>query len=137
MHRLLQYRFMNLNKGIFFIASSLLLLVCSCGNEDNYLLTDNSDNNKLTTGNSFLSYYVSVGAESYYPVDTTNTEYTIFVPFGTDVTTLKPVFLDNSKTVMTNELEQISGESIVDFSNYKTGVEYILTSEDGEEKNIQ
>jgi hypothetical protein len=54
------------------------------------------------------------------------------LPYGTDVTKLKPVFVSNGNSVYVNGVLQTSGESEVDFSS---PVVYTIKTEDGKESN--
>lgn len=54
------------------------------------------------------------------------------LPYGTDVTKLKPVFVSNGNSVYVNGVLQTSGESEVNFSS---PVVYTIKTEDGKEYN--
>ena len=84
-----------------------------------------------SAGADFLSYCIVLDGKEYYPVDARGTDYTVFVPDGSDLTQLTARFTSNARSVTLNGEEQVSGVTVNDFSKYKKGFQYNLESEDG------
>ena len=105
---------------LFFLA-----LLPACRKDD--LITVEDD-----TGTDPFGFCVLADGKEYRPVDTEGTDLTVFVPDGTDLTNLVARFRDHANKVSVNGVEQESGVTGNDFSNYKNGVRYHLESDDGE-----
>ena len=90
---------------------------------------------KDTSGTSFTEFCVVVGDREYYPIDTVGTKWVIPVPAGTKLTSLVARFKDNAEIVTVNGVEQESGVTANNFSSFKNGVVYKLTSRNGKKKN--
>ena len=112
-------------KRAFSILLSSLLLV-SCVD-----MLPRDEETKDTSGTSLTEFSVVVGDKEYYPIDTAGTKWVIPVPEGTTLTNLVARFKDNASSVTVNGVEQESGVSANSFINYKKGVVYRLTSQDG------
>lgn len=87
---------------------------------------------KQTSGADFLSFGVLVDGKEYKALDCEGTDITVFVPDGTDLTSLVAKYKDNSFSITVNGEVQESGVTANNFSSYKNGVKYRLVSEDGE-----
>lgn len=84
------------------------------------------------SGTAMVNFRVLVDGKEYYAVDTDGTDLSVFVPLGTDLTHLVAYFSDNAASVTVKGVEQISGETVNDFSGFKWGVSYQLESESGD-----
>ncbi|MBP5334063.1 MAG: CotH kinase family protein [Bacteroidales bacterium] len=104
------------------VIACILALVYSCTGEEL---------SQGTYGTSLTDFRVLSGGKEYHPIDTTGGEITVFLPGGTDVSKIVAEFSHNARSVTVKGAEQVSGETVNDFTDYKKGVVYLLDSGDG------
>lgn len=75
-----------------------------------------------------FDFSVQVDGETYFPMDTTGEHLSVFVPYGTDLTQMKPLFNDKDFAVTVDGETQISGVTVRSFKSYKKGTVYKLVS---------
>lgn len=81
------------------------------------------------SGTEMVNFRIVVDGKEYYAVDNEGTDLSVFVPLGTDLTKLVARFSDNAASVTVKGVEQISGETVNDFSGFRWGLTYLLESE--------
>ena len=82
-------------------------------------------------GTDLLSFSVQVGGKTCDAFCPSGKEVTVIVPKGTDLKHLVPVFTHNAHTVTVKDVPQESGVTENDFSAFRFGLTYRLTSLDG------
>lgn len=109
-----------------FLAPVKYRIIAQDGTYVEYLVEVDED---LSNNNNFL-YFAFTEPAAVGEIDNQNRTITIEVPEGTDVTAQKPIIsTSKNSTVLIGGTEQVSGVSVVDFSN---PVYYIVKAENGD-----
>lgn len=107
-----------------------ILFLSSCVDS---LAPDNGEEipDKETSGTRLSDYCIVIGDKEYHPIDTAGNKWVVFVPDGTNMSRLVAKFKDNAASVTINGVEQESGVTKNNFTNYKKGLVYHLESSEG------
>jgi hypothetical protein len=91
-------------------------------------------NKGLPTSNTLLSFSLtkSIGSEIYTGIIVGNSA-TVYVPFGTDVSSLLAIYSHNGKNVQVNGETQASGKNR---QNFNSPIQYRVVSESGASQNF-
>ena len=82
-------------------------------------------------GTDLLSFAVEVGGKRYDAFCPAEKNWTVIVPDGTDLAHLVPLFTHNAATVTVKDVAQVSGVTENNFTGFRFGLTYHLTSLDG------
>lgn len=90
----------------------------------------------LSSMNSITSFSLTDGVESYPAFDIGQDIY-IQIPTGTDVTSLRAVFVHNGSTVKIGDTTQESGVTVNDYSDFASPIVYSVFAENGDENQYK
>ena len=83
------------------------------------------------SGCDLLAYSIVIDGNEYFPTGAYGTDISVFVPAEANMKKLVAKFRHNAKSIAIDGVEQESEVSVNDFSDYKKGVYYKLTSSEG------
>jgi len=129
----MQTTIFSLTRIVIILTICIGLLACSSDNID--LVIDNLPENEVL---ELRDFHVVIDGKAYFPFDTCGREINIIVPVEANLKNAIAYFDYTGARVCVDSIEQISGTSVVDFSNIVDGVKYnVLNATGGVSYNVR